>query len=550
MLVQAQHADAAIAPALNAKRTFKCLYALARGAAVLTAAWVAGCADAGRLLPPSAGKRSGHVVHAPRPALRQRPLLSGARLLLSGSAKFRSTFGAVLAHAGALIIEEKEWEAGSAAGPSGAAPKAEKTQTGGQPAASRVADAVIDAIVLEDGEARSSGASGAAAGGASAGTGGGGDQVSRDLRRAARRLRIPVLKQEALVDALVKGELPPELAAMIDSAGEPFTGPSGAHAPAEPPAARVPAPTGIVKTSAAPAPPGGAACGKLASPDLPVAPPAAKRRRLSAALAGTPAAGAAPAGDAANAAAAAAPDAAGATGRGRPRRRASVATGHGEPAAAAAAAAAANVAGLADPAPAPGGGRRASLLGRRTSTGRTTGHEDGAGAAARATPSAAAAGRVGSGAAAAAPATPAVGAPGATAATPAVAVVIGAAAAAMPAAAAAATSAAPFATPVAASASAIGAAAPFAVEWVGSPLAPASASGAAMPHRQHYSGFRLPAGTVVHLGDCMELAPLPGEASTRIVKVEKLWAERAAAGKVRSVTTFPWIAPGLSRNII
>lgn len=91
------------------KRTPKCLYALARGCPVLTARWVADCAEACQLIPPT-GRPKAHVLYPPNADLRRQPLFGGVRLMLHGGPKFKATFGAILAHAGkhgwlALILD-------------------------------------------------------------------------------------------------------------------------------------------------------------------------------------------------------------------------------------------------------------------------------------------------------------------------------------------------------------------------------------------------------------------------------------------------------------
>jgi hypothetical protein len=68
--------------------------------------------------------------------------------------------------------------------------------------------------------------------------------------------------------------------------------------------------------------------------------------------------------------------------------------------------------------------------------------------------------------------------------------------------------------------------------WLGEPLAGA-ASGAEpqSAHRAYYSAVDLGPRGIVRVGDCVELAALPGEAGPRVARVERLWAERSASGR-------------------
>jgi hypothetical protein len=66
--------------------------------------------------------------------------------------------------------------------------------------------------------------------------------------------------------------------------------------------------------------------------------------------------------------------------------------------------------------------------------------------------------------------------------------------------------------------------------WLGEPLA--AGAGPQSAHRAYYGAVDLGAGRgVVRVGDCVEMAALPGEAGPRIARIERLWAERSASGR-------------------
>lgn len=287
------------------------------------------------------------------------------------------------------------------------------------------------------------------------------DKAVSELKRSARRLRVPVVDQEWAVNAIVSGQLPPELAAAAQR---------------------------LAAEGNAPAAGGGLTQGEL-SPDV-----APKRRRLSSlqapAAASTPAPAAQQGGEvpvgpsclpldefrdpkdvqmAGNNCDAGLQPLGGAQGRGKANRRASL-QGRNRDSSAGGAAADAKAGAPAAGAPAPSCPPMAAEPSR-------TVHEG----------AAAAAGRTDDGSLA--PRPPSTGAAPTSLTAP--------------------------------------------VQWIGEPLEPGAAGGAAARHRHHYAAVKI-GPDVVRLGDCVELAPLPGEGSTRIVRVEKLWAERTSSSQVTS----------------
>lgn len=69
------------------------------------------------------------------------------------------------------------------------------------------------------------------------------------------------------------------------------------------------------------------------------------------------------------------------------------------------------------------------------------------------------------------------------------------------------------------------------LSWLGAPVPP-PAGLPPVPHRTFYSGFQC-GSCAVHVGECVELVPQPGEPQPRVVQLECLWAERPSDGVPR-----------------
>lgn len=75
------------------------------------------------------------------------------------------------------------------------------------------------------------------------------------------------------------------------------------------------------------------------------------------------------------------------------------------------------------------------------------------------------------------------------------------------------------------------------LEWIGPPVDPPSnVSELAAAHRKYYGGF-LCGAKEVHVQDCVELQPYPGETQRRVVRLEALWSERPQDGRERMLAT-------------
>eukprot|EP00803_Ostreobium_quekettii_P009304 evm.model.scf_1138.4 EVM.evm.TU.scf_1138.4 scf_1138:22303-31585(+) len=71
------------------------------------------------------------------------------------------------------------------------------------------------------------------------------------------------------------------------------------------------------------------------------------------------------------------------------------------------------------------------------------------------------------------------------------------------------------------------------LQWLGPQVhVPRHVSKGAAPHRRYYDGF-VCKGEEVHVDDCVELQPSPGEDHGRIVRIEALWSERRLGGRDR-----------------
>jgi hypothetical protein len=151
------------------RKTPKYLVAAAQGCAALTPQWVHDCCAASRLLAP--GTKAGYMLRPPALQLRDQPVLHGVRVHLAGEARFRETFGAIVRHGGALLLDHVEAAAGGGGG--------------------AVSEAAVD-VVLYDGELTAAER----------------ERALRDVQRAARRLRIPVHDHEWVVSVLLSAQLP------------------------------------------------------------------------------------------------------------------------------------------------------------------------------------------------------------------------------------------------------------------------------------------------------------------------------------------------------
>jgi hypothetical protein len=170
------------------RNTPKYLFACATGLPVYTAAWLDACASAGRLLGPAdfSSKQAATCILRPGDQQLQRHpgsrLLAGLRVLLHGSARWRTVFADVVHYAGGSIVQQLE-----------APPAAAAQQAPG---------AAADLIIVNDGRSQpasqqqQSPATAAAA-----------KQVE-GLRRRAARLGVPVTEVGRMCEGILHGDVP------------------------------------------------------------------------------------------------------------------------------------------------------------------------------------------------------------------------------------------------------------------------------------------------------------------------------------------------------
>jgi hypothetical protein len=199
-------------------KTAKFLYAAAAGLPVCTAAWVTACAEQGRLLDPAAAaglqqqssrrpqqqQQQQHLLRPGNEALVLNPscrLLAGLRVLLYGEEEWQAVFEGVVGHAGALVLQQLE-AAVSTAGATAAA------------AGSEVTEAAVDLVIANTAAAAGSAVDAAGRRGSGAAEAAAAEKAKQDLhalRRAARRLRVPVVDADTVVASIMAGSWPEKL---------------------------------------------------------------------------------------------------------------------------------------------------------------------------------------------------------------------------------------------------------------------------------------------------------------------------------------------------
>ncbi|KAF5834180.1 hypothetical protein DUNSADRAFT_9255, partial [Dunaliella salina] len=257
---EAAFPDIVIAPNAE-RRTHRLLSAMSRGAAMLSVDWVQHCAYMACYVPPDAHPDPGfHVMQPPRPHLRPHGLFAGHVVFLAGSDKFRQDFGAVMGHAGATLLEsledcccpgdthehspagiqqdpvvtlfilehrfglfegteaapDDEWPrnsgygAGSGGGGGGGSGATAGRRGGGRRGGFGRGNSGAG---LGSGASRGSGGRGMMGNAEEGGEGGSGDvhSLMQATLHAARRLRVPWLDRDEIMEVIMNGSLPPQL---------------------------------------------------------------------------------------------------------------------------------------------------------------------------------------------------------------------------------------------------------------------------------------------------------------------------------------------------